>query len=64
MIIAALVVAVAVAVGVAFYKHHTLAAVEASAKKEFVNLEAVFAKAEATVKTSGTAIVNRLKALF
>lgn len=58
-----LVVSLAVAVGLAFYKHGSLAAVEASAKKEAALIEAEAAKLEGDAKTTLSAIVARLKAL-
>ena len=74
LIIIGLAVAAAVAIGVAFYKHKTLAAVEASAKKEAAylktaavaeaqNLEALASKVEADAKIDYASMIVRLKAL-
>lgn len=53
-----------VSLGVALYKHKTLNAVVASAKKEVGYLEAYASKAEASVKAELTALAARLKAIF
>lgn len=58
------VIAAAVAIIVAFYKHRSLAAVEASAKKEIAYLETLAEKVGTTVKADFTAAVARLKAIF
>lgn len=59
----ALVVALGIAVGLAFYKHGTLQNVLASAKREAENLEALASKVDADAKADYAAIVARLKAL-
>jgi hypothetical protein len=64
MIVTILAVTAGIAVGVAYYKHHTTAAVIASAKKEVANIEALYAKAETVAKTDLSAVVTRLKALL
>ena len=57
------VVAAAVAIGIAFYKHHTTAAVIASAKKEALYLESVAISVTGEVKIAISGVVARLKAL-
>ena len=54
----------AIAIGVAFYKHHTLAAVIASAKKEVAYLESVAEKVDVTVKADFATAVANLKKLL
>ena len=63
LIIIGLVVTAAVAIGLAFYKHGSLAAVKASAVKEAENLEALASKVEATAVADYKAIIARLKTL-
>lgn len=53
-----------VAVGIAFYKHKTLAGVEASAKKEIAYLENFSTKIGATLKADFNSAVSRLKSIF
>lgn len=64
LIEAGLGVAAAAGIGVAFYKHHTLSGVIASAKKEITNIETVVAKVETTAKADITAAITKLKAIF
>jgi hypothetical protein len=63
ILIPVLAVSAAIAIAVAFYKHKTLTAVLASAKKEAANIETAVVSAEASVKAEVLAIVARLKAL-
>lgn len=64
MIVTILSVTTGVALGLAFYKHHTLSAVVASAKKEVAYLESVAEKVATEVKAEYTAAVARLKAIL
>lgn len=64
MIVTILSVTTGVALGLAYYKHHTTAAVIASAKKEVAYLESVAEKVATEVKAEYTATVARLKALL
>jgi hypothetical protein len=54
----------AAALGIAFYKHGTLSAVIASAKKEVANIEAALPSVEATAKADIAKAVAALKALL
>jgi hypothetical protein len=74
ILLIALAASAAIAFGVALYKHKTLAAVEASAKKEAANvktailaevskLEVLGTRLEADAKADYSAALTRLKAL-
>lgn len=64
MIVTILSVITGIALGLAFYKHHTLSAVVASAKKEVIYLESVAVKVSTDVQSAYTASIARLKALL
>jgi len=64
LLIAGVVIVAAVAIGIAFYKHHTASAVAASAKKEIAYLETFVANVDSKVKVEYAATVKRLKAIF
>lgn len=64
MIITVLAVTAAVAIAVAIKKHGSLAAAEASFKKEIADFKAEFAKIEAAAKAEEVKIVADIKALI
>ena len=55
--------AAVVAAGVALKKHGSLSAVEASAKREAINLEALLVRVEQDAKADVLAVIARLKKL-
>ena len=64
MILTLVAVGVAGVVVGAIVKHGSVAAAEASAKKEIADIKAEFAKIEAAAKVDEAAIVAKVKALF
>jgi hypothetical protein len=52
-----------IAAGIAIKKHGSLAAAEASAKKEAANLEALLVRVEQDAKADVLAVIARLKKL-
>lgn len=64
ILVAALGVAAVAAAAVAIKKHGSLAAAEASLKKEVANLEAFAGKVDAAAKADFEAVVARIKAIL